>query len=411
MIQSKPNSNLLTEADRQFQHHLVVFFLYLYIHKQIQMVLGSPSRITEESSANRTEAKCFPPQRLWQTQLAIGREEGKHGAYTGQEEDRESGLIFYKARYYDAKIGRFLQSDSMAFPNQINGMNRMMYVDGNPVGYRDPSGNNAGKGLMEMFSSLISQPISNELLLYATFATGKGERAARDLALVSLTSQFLAGTFGQEFFSQNSITQQNIAAVLSISKFGARVGDAFKRVFRSIDHSLKKIARAGDHVSKFIAKSATNYMLDEARKYDKAYKSAAKGIAGTARRIAKGMDGGVRWLISGGNFSRNNGNDLDYAFGSIGINTNGFYDSIVRSDFGTGVTNLWRYLSKEINWTLISTGVSIIGVGLIVTLYNPAVGVVIMTTGAEFISEGLTGITPQDTPGQNSQGQGMQFFP
>ncbi|MCZ8236852.1 MAG: hypothetical protein O9310_00320, partial [Leptospiraceae bacterium] len=54
---------------------------------------------------------------------AIGREEGKHGAY------------------YDAKIGRFLQSDSMAFPNQIQGMNRMMYVEGNPVGFRDESGN------------------------------------------------------------------------------------------------------------------------------------------------------------------------------------------------------------------------------------------------------------------------------
>jgi hypothetical protein len=174
---------------------------------------------------------------------------------------------------------------------------------------------------------------------------------------------------------------------------------------------LKKIARAGDHVSKFIAKSADNYLRDEARKYDKFYKSAAKGIAGTARRIAKGMDGGARWLISGGNFSRNNGNDIDHALGNIGINTNEFFASIVRSDLGTGVTDLWRYLSKEINWTLILKGVIIIGLGLIVTLYNPAFGVVIMTTGAEFIAEGLTGITPQGTPGQNSQGQGMQFFP
>jgi RHS repeat-associated protein len=63
--------------------------------------------------------------------------------YTGQEEDRESGLMYYKARYYDSKIGRFLQQDSMAFPNQVNGMNRMMYVEGNPVGFRDESGNNA----------------------------------------------------------------------------------------------------------------------------------------------------------------------------------------------------------------------------------------------------------------------------
>ncbi|MCG9873339.1 MAG: RHS repeat-associated core domain-containing protein [Leptospiraceae bacterium] len=141
MIQSKPNSNLLTVADRQFQHHLVVFFLYLYIHKQIQMVLGSPSRITEESSANRTEAKCFPPQRLWQTQLAIGREEGKHGAYTGQEEDRESGLMFYNNRYYDSKVGRFISNDTEVDALEPNGMNRMMYVNGDPISFRDPSGN------------------------------------------------------------------------------------------------------------------------------------------------------------------------------------------------------------------------------------------------------------------------------
>jgi RHS repeat-associated protein len=73
--------------------------------------------------------------------------------YTGQEEDRESGLMFYKARYYDSKIGRFLQQDSMAFPNQIQGMNRMMYVEGNPVGFRDESGNATNYG--HMFTQIV----------------------------------------------------------------------------------------------------------------------------------------------------------------------------------------------------------------------------------------------------------------
>ncbi|MCG9873335.1 MAG: hypothetical protein MH321_00950 [Leptospiraceae bacterium] len=50
MIQSKPNSNLLTEADRQFQHHLVSLVIYLYIYRQIQMVLDA-STTKEESSA------------------------------------------------------------------------------------------------------------------------------------------------------------------------------------------------------------------------------------------------------------------------------------------------------------------------------------------------------------------------
>jgi hypothetical protein len=246
----------------------------------------------------------------------------------------------------------------MAFPNQIQGMNRMMYVEGNPVGYRDPSGNNAGKGLMEMFASLISQPISNELLVYATFATGKGGRGAKDLALVNLTSQFLAGNFGQEFFDQPSNVQSNIAYALAIAHTGARISDAFKRIFRSIDHSLKKIARAGYHVSKSIAKYVNNHFKEEARRNDKAFRRASKGIAGTARRIAKGMDGGARWLISGGKFSRSKGNDIDYTFGSIGIDTNGFFDSFVRSDLGGGITDINQSGCLTIVATILTAGLS-----------------------------------------------------
>ncbi|MCW7492376.1 RHS repeat-associated core domain-containing protein [Leptospira sp. 2 VSF19] len=62
--------------------------------------------------------------------------------YTGQEEDQESGLYYYKARYYDAALGRFVSNDGMVFPDKEQGMNRMMYVEGNPVAFVDPSGNN-----------------------------------------------------------------------------------------------------------------------------------------------------------------------------------------------------------------------------------------------------------------------------
>ena len=60
--------------------------------------------------------------------------------FTGQEEDKESGLMYYKARYYDPMVGRFLQADSMAFPDRIMGMNRYMYTEGNPLKYGDASG-------------------------------------------------------------------------------------------------------------------------------------------------------------------------------------------------------------------------------------------------------------------------------
>lgn len=61
--------------------------------------------------------------------------------YTGQEEDKESGLSYYKARYYDPMVGRFLSNDGMTFPEKANGMNRQMYVDGNPLSKTDYTGN------------------------------------------------------------------------------------------------------------------------------------------------------------------------------------------------------------------------------------------------------------------------------
>ncbi|MCB1194409.1 MAG: RHS repeat-associated core domain-containing protein, partial [Leptospiraceae bacterium] len=68
--------------------------------------------------------------------------------YTGQEEDtsaslsagKETGLYYYKARYYDPKIGRFLEPDSVLQTSSPFGTNQYMYAEGNPVMYNDPSG-------------------------------------------------------------------------------------------------------------------------------------------------------------------------------------------------------------------------------------------------------------------------------
>ena len=61
--------------------------------------------------------------------------------YTGQEDDPETGLMYYDARYYDPGIGRFITADSMYDSGAgTQGFNRYMYTGGNPVNYRDPSG-------------------------------------------------------------------------------------------------------------------------------------------------------------------------------------------------------------------------------------------------------------------------------
>ncbi|RMD64559.1 DUF2380 domain-containing protein, partial [Candidatus Parcubacteria bacterium] len=56
-------------------------------------------------------------------------------------EDATIGLYFYRARYYDPALGRFVQPDTIV-PNPSNpqDLNRYSYVRNNPVRYTDPTG-------------------------------------------------------------------------------------------------------------------------------------------------------------------------------------------------------------------------------------------------------------------------------
>ena len=59
-----------------------------------------------------------------------------HYGYTGREPD-DSGLIYYRARYYDPRIGRFTQRDPLG---SIDGVNRYAYALNAPVNFVDPWG-------------------------------------------------------------------------------------------------------------------------------------------------------------------------------------------------------------------------------------------------------------------------------
>ena len=57
--------------------------------------------------------------------------------YTGREADEYTGLMFYRARFYDPQIGRFISEDPIGFRG---GINWYSYVENNPIQKRDPFG-------------------------------------------------------------------------------------------------------------------------------------------------------------------------------------------------------------------------------------------------------------------------------
>ena len=93
--------------------------------------LGSVVMITDGNAAV-TGTQRFD---AWGNQVASTGTVPQYG-YTGRELD-ETGLVYYRARYYDPTIGRFVKRDPVGLKG---GINRYAYGLNNPVRFTDPSG-------------------------------------------------------------------------------------------------------------------------------------------------------------------------------------------------------------------------------------------------------------------------------
>ncbi|WP_232227726.1 RHS repeat-associated core domain-containing protein [Leptospira wolbachii] len=153
--------------------------------------------------------------------------------YTGQEEDQESGLYYYKARYYDASLGRFVSNDGITMPSSMQGLNRMMYVDGNPISFRDRTGNSrANNFLQDMAKFVIAEVASkSDNPVHKFMAEVAGQKALYKIRK-HRGSAFMRSDFGKIYNIVNPINI--VGALYAAANYAA--GKALQR-----DTKFKKV--------------------------------------------------------------------------------------------------------------------------------------------------------------------------
>ncbi len=82
-------------------------------------------------------------ERVTEAQVSLGNGsqnvDNTNVGYTGHQWDKDSGLNYMQARYYDPLLARFLSNDPVGF-RDIHSFNRYVYANNNPYKYTDPDG-------------------------------------------------------------------------------------------------------------------------------------------------------------------------------------------------------------------------------------------------------------------------------
>src|SRR6266513_5643548 len=110
-----------------------VLVLYLNILRSGQRFVSFLSPLNGRSSAARSRVYAYSP---YGEATALGVDEGNPIQYTAREND-QTGLYYYRARYYDPVLKRFISEDPIGLGG---GLNTYSYVGGVPTGRVDPTG-------------------------------------------------------------------------------------------------------------------------------------------------------------------------------------------------------------------------------------------------------------------------------
>ena len=120
--------------------------------------------------------------------------------FTGREFDEETGLYYYRARYYDGAIGRFISEDPLSFSGGDS--NLYAYVGNQPLTHVDPFGTTS----MELTALLNIARARGDTTVY----NGYPEQGSYYLALAKAVGWFYVITLDEPPRDLNPIANPNI---------------------------------------------------------------------------------------------------------------------------------------------------------------------------------------------------------
>ena len=177
---------------------------YLFHHDNV-------NNVTAVSGHNGGTTQAITYSAFGQTQSSTGASPNRL-KYTGREDDG-SGLYYYRARYYDPLIGRFISEDPIGFAS--GDMSFYVYAGNNPVNANDPSGHNP-----------VTKFIRESAEYLGVQATGAALRAAKERGVAAawkMEQQLVRAT--GEGTRAGGWTPAQVQELLSTGKVRGFVGD------------------------------------------------------------------------------------------------------------------------------------------------------------------------------------------
>jgi RHS repeat-associated protein len=158
--------------------------------------------------------------------------------YTGREFDSDTGLYYYRARWYDPKVGRFISEDPIGL---AGGINEFAYVGDDSVNARDPHGQWPSQGKrvhQEMIRRVLTGRATPQELSILMAEQEDFDRGTQDEVYAYQHAMSMRGESTEDARRKaNRFVRQQICMARRLAKAG-RISDAMRNLGDAI-HTLQ----------------------------------------------------------------------------------------------------------------------------------------------------------------------------